>query len=78
MTAIYIYVIYENPSDYVDLIVVRAHRVLLRNSGRSLMGAQETPLYVGQSMTEARKVLPSGLNEVTQPGEDPAIKEVWM
>lgn len=67
---LWLFVIYENPSDFPGLFVVR--RWLLTQPDAE-------PWFVGSTLGAARESLPLGLyNLGRQPGDDHTIKEVWI
>ncbi len=68
--AVEIYAIYEKPSDYPDLFVVRK---FLNDVPQEIAGVAET-------LEKARQYLPKekGLVNIGQDPEDPNIVEVWM
>lgn len=65
-----VFVIYENPLDHPGKLVVR------RWLGEV---PDPIPLAVTDSLSLARNVLPFGCYPIGRyPGDDPAIKEVWI
>ena len=74
MTAIGMFVVYENPSDYPGQVVVRQCFV---RDGEWLPAI--LPHAVVETVDEARDRIPKGLACVPRsPQDDPVIVEVWL
>lgn len=71
---LHLFTIYENPTDYPGLFVVRESIV---EPMRTVL--REPPLAVVLSLEDARASVPPGLVRMTRADEDePAIVEVWF
>lgn len=72
--ALAVFTVYRNPSDHPGCIVVR--RFTVHANGPR---ADREPLYVGDSLDEARAHIPLGLICFTRDeGDDVAVLESWM
>lgn len=69
----WLYVIYRNPRDYPGMYVVRRHWVDSAGSSPEL-----APLTVTPSLAVAREQVVGLENIGREPGDDPAILEVWI
>lgn len=70
-----VYVIFEGASDYPQArYVVRRQKVLA-----GVIDFDPTPIYVGDSLADARAALPYGLAMFARsPDDDPVILECWL
>jgi len=69
------FVVYEKPSDYPHSFVVRKHVIFLGK-----VKAAGSPMLVGHDLEQIRTLLRNmgAVNIGRYPGDDPAIKEVWL
>lgn len=67
------FVIYRNPADYPDKVVVRRWSI-----GAAQVTPDAAPLTLVDTVEAARAALPPGLVCLgREPGDDPVIVEVW-
>lgn len=70
-----VYTVYYNPADFPGQYVVRRFVV---TSG-SAPQADESPLYVGDSLERARDIIPPGLYCFSgDAADEPIVVESWM
>lgn len=68
------YTVYENPTDFPGLFVVRRWFV----TGAAI-GAERQPFAVGSSLADVRRHLPRGLYRTPRSEHDePQIVETWL
>lgn len=73
-TALKMYVVTENPSDFPGKCVVRIHNIY---PGRVEPDAE--PFAIGDSIDDVRAQLPPGLiQSAPSPRDDKVIREVWL
>lgn len=71
---LWIWTVYQNPSDFPGKFVVRASAIL---AGRVVMDPEAT--CVVETLEEARRAIPPGLyRQPRQRLDDPCIVEVWL
>jgi hypothetical protein len=74
---LYQWVIYEDPSDYPGMYVVRRFKIG-RADGKSVIVEDPEPMIVTDSLDQAREVIPAGAYCLGRhPDDDPVIYEVW-
>lgn len=75
---LYQWTVYEDPSDYPGMYVVRRFTIVRNGDGPPVIESDPEPMIVTDSLDEAREVIPRGAYCLGRhPDDDPAIFEVW-
>lgn len=71
-----IFVVFVNPADYPEKVVVRRHRIVQGNKDPVI---DEKPWCVCKTVDAARAAIPQGLTRLERhPGDVLSILETWM
>lgn len=70
----WIYVVYDNPSDYPGKFVVRRQTPI-----NGIVVAENKPMIIASTLEEARAAIPRDLMRFPRdPSDDPVIVESWL